>query len=98
MANSVDPDQTAPVWVCIVCPDLFVPIFRILWAIRYIFLIDLMLFVALCREHAEPTMTQFRKLSLVSNFMILLKKFTDLTTIEGTSCDSSVCLSAGLPI
>ena len=22
MANSVDPDQTAPIWVCSVCPDL----------------------------------------------------------------------------
>ena len=33
MANSVDPDQTAPlgsslIWVCTVCSDLSVPIFR----------------------------------------------------------------------
>ena len=36
MANSVDPDQTAPfrsslVLVCTVCSDLSVPILRILW-------------------------------------------------------------------
>ena len=28
MANSVDPDQIAPLWVCTVCPDLFVRNFR----------------------------------------------------------------------
>ena len=38
MANSVDPDQTAPfrsslIWVCTVCLDLSVPIFRILMVI-----------------------------------------------------------------
>ena len=28
IANSVDPDQTAPFWVCAVCSDLSVPILR----------------------------------------------------------------------
>ena len=30
IANSVDPDQTAPIWVCTVCPDLSVRKFRII--------------------------------------------------------------------
>ena len=30
MANSVDTDQTAPIWVCTVCPDLSVRKLRII--------------------------------------------------------------------
>ena len=29
IASSVDPEQTAPIWFCTVCPDLSVPILRI---------------------------------------------------------------------
>ena len=37
IANSVDPDQTAPlIWVCTVCPDLSVRKLRIITVLIYV--------------------------------------------------------------
>ena len=45
MANNVGPDQTAPIrssltWVCTVCSDLCVPIFRFFLTVNTLFLIN----------------------------------------------------------
>ena len=38
IANSVDPDQTAPLWVCPVCPNLSVPKLRVITGIIVCFI------------------------------------------------------------
>ena len=36
IANSVNPDQTAPLWVCRVCPNLSVPKHRVITVLLYV--------------------------------------------------------------